>query len=217
MLCFLRHTWSEGRKGMASDWLCEVTYRCVFVSKFCSWETPLPYFSMSFIHWWFSEMCTVLFCVHFSLSLPLSLSLSTHTHRVLGFFSFFKVWFSFSCKRFASFSSTSLWLVSVSPFRNSEPGCQLLTSLSLLIKLYWSFYQLRVSSSILVPLSPSAFFTVTTDSPSVSCLFVTLSIELPGFYIKLLNDTLFLELHAAKCHSYWASSFQRSIRSSYHV
>lgn len=50
MLCFLRHTWSEGRKGMASDWLCEVTYRCVFVSKFCSWETPLPYFSMSFIH-----------------------------------------------------------------------------------------------------------------------------------------------------------------------
>lgn len=81
---------------------------------------------------------------------------------------------------------------------SGAPACRLLSSKPF-DEIVLKFLSAK-SPSILVPLTPSAFFTVTTDSPSVLCFFLTLLIELPGFYIRLLNDTPFFELHAAKCH-----------------
>lgn len=83
------------------------------------------------------------------------------------------------------FSSGLFWCL-----LSGTPECHLLTSKPF-NEIILKFLSAK-SLSILVPLTPSAFFTVTTDSPSVFWFFLIPLIELPGFYIKLLNEIPFL-------------------------
>lgn len=123
-----------------------------------------------------------LLCLGFSLFFP--------GGRGAFFFSF-KIQFN-SVVKFL-FPCFDLFCFSVVDFQclsSGTPACRLLSSKPF-NEIVLKFLSTK-SPSILVPLTPSAFFTVTTDSPSVLCFFLTLLIELPGFYIKLLNDTLVL-------------------------
>lgn len=56
---------SEGGKWVASCWLCErlTVSVCVFPDSVVG-KHPSPISWCLWNHWWFSEMCKVLFCVH---------------------------------------------------------------------------------------------------------------------------------------------------------
>lgn len=80
----------------------------------------------------------------------------------------------------SSFLYVLLLCFSIPCFLSGTPECHLLTS-EAFNEIILKFLSAE-SPSILVPLTPSAFFTVTTDSPLTFLFFLTPLIELPGFY-----------------------------------
>lgn len=94
-------------------------------------------------------------------------------------FAFFKTQFDY--KGFSpSFLYVLLLCFSIPRFLSETPECHLLTS-EAFNEIILKFLSAE-SPSILVPVTPSAFFTVTTDSPLTFLFFLTPLIELPGFY-----------------------------------
>lgn len=105
--------------------------------------------------------------------------LNTHTRSVARIF-------------IPSFSSVLLLSGLFQYLLSGPPECHLLTSKPF-NEIVLNFLS-AASPSILVPLTPSAFFTVTTDSPLLClfCLFLVLNFLNCLDFIKLFNVTPFL-------------------------
>lgn len=185
--------------------------------------TIMPLWSSSWEAGWFPEAgiiakesyALLLHCRSFAYS-SLCLGFSLLFRGGRGAFFSFKIQFNSVVKLlFPCFDVFCFSVVDFQCLSSGTPACRPLSSTPF-NEIVLKFLSAK-SPSIPVPLTPSAFFTVTTDSPSVLRFFWTLLIELPGFYIRLLNDTLVLWTACCQVPFVLSIVIQHSILSSYHV